>query len=559
MKKYFLFLLFFLIIANTDFLLGQETAGVKKLTIKEISKMISDADNSNYIKLHLNSVKSNQYSTNVIKNFGEVNSNYSFTKKYNSLTKDNGKSDLLKYVSVQNPENNTDISRYFPGEYKPWESSKHFGLAAFDELFFNIFVPWSLARFTRDWDSTADAGERWPFIGFQSIWSNIKNGWNYDGDNFVTNMFAHPYGGNIFFNSGRTNGYNFWESSAFAFAGSFIWETFMETNQPAINDWVITGMNGTSFGEILYRLSTLATDNTARGGHRVWTEIAGGLINPVRLFNRIVSGEISRVFPNPSWRTPEDLDLKFDAGTRVITNDSSKIKELEGIFDLTIEYGDQFRKKHNTPFSYFWYNVAFASNSPHLTSMNAIGSLFAIQLTDHKNTLHNLETTLNYNYLNNPGFVFGGASVVEQLNSRFLLGKGWEMRTKVGVRFTPMGGTPDDYFLDSTDGRNYDMGQGLGTLGRIIIRKGDWNIFSLEYYLDNLWTESEPSFSQHLLQRGEAIFQLPINDYFVMGFSAGFYKRNSTYNYPSNFFAFPTPDVSFQSPIFRVFFRTKVI
>ncbi len=63
----------------------------------------------------------------------------------------------------------------------------------------------------------------------------------------------------------------------------------METNQPAINDWVNTGMNGAAFGEILFRLSTLITDNQARGGHRVWTEIVGGIVNPVRLFNRFVS------------------------------------------------------------------------------------------------------------------------------------------------------------------------------------------------------------------------------------------------------------------------------
>ncbi len=559
-KKITFFLLLALLFAEINFSFAQETTGSKKLTLQKITEKISDGDNPGKVKLQLNSHKPFGYSPSLLKenNFPKV----SLTKNYDS--KKSGINNFSAFRGESNSlspkEKNKFMSEYFPEKYIPWESTRHFGLAAFEELFFNIAFPWALARFGRDW-SDPSAGERWPFIGFQSIWSNIQNGWNYDGDNFTTNNFAHPFGGNIFFNSGRTNGYNFWESSAFALTGSFLWETFMETNQPAINDWVNTGMNGAAFGEILYRLSTMVTDNEARGSHRVWTEIVGGIFNPVRFFTRLMTGELSRVFPNPDWRKPDKFDLSLDAGTRVLTNDSSKNKQIEGLFEMTIKYGDQYKLKSKTPFSYFHYNIAFSTQAPSLTSMNAFGSLIIVQLSKH----NALETTLNYNYLNNTGFIYGNAAVVEQLKSKFKI-KGLNWHSNIGIRLIPMGGTSDDYFLDSTDGRNYDYGQGLGAQGKISLHTGGWEIFDLEYTMDYIWTQSEPSFSKHFLQGGELKLQLPIKDYFVFGVGLGYYKRKSYYRYPNGFITnpatglpMPTPDVSFQTPIVRVYFRTRIL
>lgn len=461
-----------------------------------------------------------------------------------------------------------DLSRA-PKKYVPWESSRHFALAVGEGAMFNIFIPWALARWGRDWENSTE--ERWPFIGFQSIWSNLQEGWNYDGDNFLTNLFSHPYGGNLFFNSGRSNGYNFWESSAFALAGSYIWETFMETNQPAINDWVNTGMNGAAFGEVLYRLSTLVTDNTARGSHRVWTEIAGGIINPVRLFTRLVTGEASRVFDNPSWRKPEMLNISLNAGTRVLFEEDKvhnpDSKELQGIFELAINYGDPHKLEHATPFSHFYYNLAIASSYPSLTSMNVVGSLFAFELSDNEKTKHSLEATLNYNYINNPGFLYGNASIMENLNSYFKMKGDDALRTRLGIKLIPMGGTPNDYFYDSIDGRTYDFGQGLGWLGSLSYFDGSWEIFSINYGMDFIWTQSQPSFSKHLLHAGSVTLQLPLRDYMVVGVGAGYYKRKSYYFYPEGYCGYNVPgmpetnapDVTYETPILRVFFKTRIL
>ncbi|MBK8551609.1 MAG: DUF3943 domain-containing protein [Ignavibacteria bacterium] len=567
-NKFTLFIVLVLLFAEIKFTSAQEAAG-EKLTLKSLTEKISGPDDPDIIKLRFNSgTSAERYSSSVIKDFSEVNSNVlskSFdvkSDKYNSLSP--------KQFPANNKEVKIKLSKDNSDDYIPWEANRHFGLAVFDELFFNIAFPWALARFGRDWEDST-AGERWPFIGFQSIWSNIQKGWNYDGDNFTTNLFAHPYGGNIFFNSGRVNGYNFWESSAFALAGSYLWESFMETNQPAINDWVNTGMNGAAFGEILYRLSTYITDNQARGGHRVWTEIVGGIVNPVRLFNRLVTGEASRIFPNPSWRQLDNLEIAMDAGTRVLFEEDSTHnpgpKELDGIFELAIHFGNAYRLEHATPFSHFYYNIEIASSSPNLTGMNAEGSLFAVKLSDKPTSKHSLETTLNYNYENNPGFLYGNAAIMEQLNSLFKISDKLDLRTKLGLRLIPMGGTPNDYFYDSLDGRSYDFGQGLGAIGRISLHMGDWDIFTIQYDLDYIWTQSEPTYSKHFLQGGTLDFQLPIKDYFVFGVGAGYYKRKSYYFYPQDYFGYNVPgqpetnapDVSFQTPIVRVFFKTRIL
>ncbi|MCK9389946.1 MAG: DUF3943 domain-containing protein [Syntrophales bacterium] len=43
------------------------------------------------------------------------------------------------------------------------------------------------------------------------------------------NQLLHPYQGSIYYGLARSAGLSFWESSAYTFAGSFLWETAGET------------------------------------------------------------------------------------------------------------------------------------------------------------------------------------------------------------------------------------------------------------------------------------------------------------------------------------------
>jgi len=111
----------------------------------------------------------------------------------------------------------------------------HF-LPTLGEVGILLVVPWFFNRHVSD-DSTAT-------MSFDAWKRNVVQGMEWDADSFNTNMWAHPYHGAMYFNAARGNGYNFWQSAAWSWSGSFLWETFGENNRPAINDWAATAIGG---------------------------------------------------------------------------------------------------------------------------------------------------------------------------------------------------------------------------------------------------------------------------------------------------------------------------
>ncbi len=437
------------------------------------------------------------------------------------------------------------------GDYKPWESKRRFWVA-FGEMALLEFLPFSFSAYLKDWSGSTE--KNWTKISFESMWHNLENGWIYDGDNFLTNFFAHPYHGNLFYNAGRTNGYNFWESTAFAMSGSAFWEQFMETWEPAFNDWVLTSLNGINLGEITYRLSTLVTDNRATGSTRTWLEIAGAIINPVRAFNRLVTGETHRNFPNPEWRMPKNLKITLGAGSRRLDENNgvnfAKDGVQEGLFEMDIIYGNKLQQL-NRPFSEFSLNMQLGTSGPNLTQLTGNGNLFGFRLSKGKSTTQYFIQTLNYSYINNPGFLFGAASLNSNYIVNFALGPNSAITTNFNLALIPMGATPDDYIDTSlTEGRNYDFGPGVGVGLEGAWRIGRWNIVELRYSSGWIFTQSEPPYSKHHLHFANVVAQYPMKDYFVIGLSGGVYWRNSNYTYD--------PDVEFTTPIARVFFKTII-
>ncbi|MBS1527296.1 MAG: DUF3943 domain-containing protein, partial [Bacteroidetes bacterium] len=96
--------------------------------------------------------------------------------------------------------------------------------------------------------------ESWADISFKSMGSNLRpSSWAWDNDLFQTNEIGHPFHGSIFYNAFRSNGYSFWQSAPASFAGSYLWETFGETQAPSINDFITTGFGGVMLGEVSHR------------------------------------------------------------------------------------------------------------------------------------------------------------------------------------------------------------------------------------------------------------------------------------------------------------------
>jgi hypothetical protein len=123
----------------------------------------------------------------------------------------------------------------------------------------------------------------------QSIKDNFQKGWIIDTDDFWANSLMHPVHGNLTYNAARGLGLNFYESFAYSFVGSYLWEQFAEIQPPSLNDMVNTPFGGSLLGEVMFRMSRLILDS---GGYKpgFFRQLAAFVINPVGGLNRVAFG-----------------------------------------------------------------------------------------------------------------------------------------------------------------------------------------------------------------------------------------------------------------------------
>jgi hypothetical protein len=437
-----------------------------------------------------------------------------------------------------------DYLRNVMNDHIYWESKKRFGVAV-GELVIVELIPWAISKWITQ--------PGWANVGWQSWWSNIQKGFEYDGDNFLTNNFAHPYHGNLYFNTARTNGYNFWESTPFALTGSLLWEYLGEYYRPSFNDWINTSVSGINLGEMTYRVANLITDNTTRGSERVWTEIFGALVNPVRGFNRLISGEMSKVHPNTSlYDVP--VRLYVDGGMRRIVKSGSDFLgdsiSTEGLLGFNLIYGDENNTNLSTPFSRFRVWGHISNGSSKLTDLFSYGVLTGWKTGGKNKNRQYFSLNLAYNFMTNPAFEFGGPGVLGLFSLKNMIGEKLYVKSDLGLYAILMGSTSTEYFYGE-DGRDYDFGPGPGILLNASITDGNWKYVEALYQGFTIFTMSGSPDSKHYLHDIIVNATLPVNNYFGIGLEFAIYWRNS-------FYQDPDPDVSRTSPIGRLFFVTKL-
>ncbi|HET9385886.1 MAG TPA: DUF3943 domain-containing protein [Gemmatimonadales bacterium] len=330
----------------------------------------------------------------------------------------------------------------------------------FGEVMVVQFIPWSVNSVLRD--------AEWAKIG-PSVWAtNIENPWVWDNNHFLNNQFSHPYHGSLYFNAGRANGYNFWESVPWAFGGSLMWEWFFEGWAPAPNDWLNTSLGGIALGEMLFKVSSLTLDNTESGSERMWREIGATALNPVRGFNRLVRGEMNDISANPpDWR-PSRIFASFDAGYRSATGGDNLGNEGStgvGFLQATLFYGDQVEDLGKAPFSAFNVGFEIATEKQgergRFARLMARGNLGARELGRGANSSHRLALFMSYEFLSTESVEFGGQGFQGGLVSRWGDPKGFRIQSEILGAAYPIVATQSDYFV-SLEGRDYDYGLGFG-------------------------------------------------------------------------------------------------
>ncbi len=110
--------------------------------------------------------------------------------------------ELRHKVVIEQAPDSSDVSMH---------SKMHFWRAAGETVGFNLGL-WAFDRYVQK--------GHFAYISWNTIKDNFRHGFEWDNDHLGTNMFAHPYNGSLFFNAGRSNGFNFWQSGLFAAAGT---------------------------------------------------------------------------------------------------------------------------------------------------------------------------------------------------------------------------------------------------------------------------------------------------------------------------------------------------
>lgn len=337
-------------------------------------------------------------------------------------------------------------------------------------------ITWSLDRYIINADYSRVGPVVWR--------DNIKKGWEWDIDRFGVNFIGHPYAGTLYFNAGRANGYNYYQSGLFAVAGSFMWEYLGENTRPSYNDIIYTPVNGSFLGEILYRLSSNVLDDRTRGMQRFSRELLAGVINPMRGLNRIIQGKTRRS-TNKEVYEKEPLNVALYTGIHKI-NDGIKPNFAKGtnsiMLNVQFDYGNPFEKRARKAFDFFKFRTEFD-----LGVLRFVSNITGYGILAGKNVNYGKHSMLfgifEYSdYWDNKTFELGAIAIGGGIFSKIPINKTSELYTNIHIGAIPFAGNSSRFGPDTSLIKDYDFGNGLEGKIESTINIGKFATASLIYY-----------------------------------------------------------------------------
>lgn len=391
----------------------------------------------------------------------------------------------------------------------------HFALPQKPNLLRTAAMTAALNVFVNRWDDWV-LNEEFPRISLHSIGHNFEHAFVWDNDNFNTNLFAHPYHGNLYFNSARSNGFNFWQSYPCALGGSLMWEFFGEITPPAINDLMATSIGGTCIGEITFRISDLFYDDREVGFSRFLRELGGALVSPMKGLKRLLTGEAwhqkSRNYLYHDYsRIPVSYSISL--GSRYLADDRSLFRgEHNPYLELGMEYGDAYDNEENKPFSYFRSNVTFgfSSNQPAINRLNLMGRIWGTPIADTKKLEADFGIFQHFNFYNSEAVKDGTDLIPYRISEAASVGPGliyrfphleerMNLEQRILLSGILLGGSLSDYLYIQE--RDYNMGSGFSAkiqtvmdikkVGYVNIDANYFHIFTWKGYDRSKWVGKE--------------------------------------------------------------------
>lgn len=401
-------------------------------------------------------------------------------------------------------------------------SSKNYWLPATEIVSLNIIV-WSYSKFLTK-RSFAD-------ISWETVKNNFSTGFVWDNDRYITNQFMHPFHGSNYFNASRANGLNFWESSAYTFGGSLMWEMFMEKEAPSFNDLVNTTVSGITLGEISNRVSNLIIDESSVGLERVIRELSSTLINPMQGFNRLIKGEMwSRGLSN---ELPE-FHFTFSTGIHnVFFNNRINNNKSYLTLRANLDYGNQFNvSEHEKPFDYFTLHVeANIGKGNDIFGIIASGVVWDRNVKLFNSSRNIVGIYKEIDILTNDIYKFSATSLTGQLINTVRISSVIRMKNYLGLSAILMGATNSKYAVEAD--RDYNIGPGVsGKVGIVLELKnyGELNANYKRYWIHTLSGAESEEFVG-LLNVG---VNYQIREKCFLGLDYLLYERYGDYKYYPN-------------------------
>lgn len=368
----------------------------------------------------------------------------------------------------------------------------------------------------------------WADVGPSDWARNIRLGWEWDVDEFQTNMFGHPWGGGYYFNAGRDNGLGFWGSVPLTFLGSVTWEYFGENLRPSLNDLYMTAFGGVLFGEVGHRLAAIVRDNRTRGLGRVGREIAAIPFDPVGSVNRVIRGEWLKVGDDADSHDRHSFGLDLQGGVRLaVDSGPNHPRAWAGTLLADISYGDAFAGAYRQPFDVFRVRLQVSPWKGGINIGRIRGRLWGRELTDSASAMRHIVTVAaKSEYLAGPAYKFGGQSLESGLVSDFQLTPHTHLQTEGYVEWLLLGGL--DAPGSGVRERTYDFGPGGGASAAATLVVSGQPLVSARYRFAFVHTVSG-SKADHQTDFLSLEAATPRVGHWGLGGYAGWYRQKSVY------------------------------
>ncbi len=325
------------------------------------------------------------------------------------------------------------------------------------------------------WKRTLSAGFPW------------GTGWEWDQDRFGNNFFSHPMMGSFYYNAARSNGYNYWQSAPFVFAGSYMWKIFGENGKPEREDLINTTFDGILLGEVLYRLSSNILDDRSSGRERVLREVLAGLVDPVRGFNRLLQGKSFRR-TNREIYQKEPLNITLYAGSHHINNSENNFLSGKGneMLNAQLDYGNPFEDRPRKPFDFFRLRaeLTFGGGRKLVDNITGYGILFGHNMQWGKMAV--LAGGFQYyDYFDTKSFELSTIAFGGGIFSKLPLSSTSNLYTHINLALVPFAGSSVTVVSDTSQYRDYRFAYGVEGKIESSVNLGKYAMITLlyNYYL----------------------------------------------------------------------------